>query len=456
MAGLLLSMFVAAMDSTVVGTALPTIARELGEFSLYPWIFSGYLLTSTTTVPLWGRLADLHGRRRVLMVGLSLFIGASVLCGLAPGMTWLILFRALQGLGAGCIQPVTLTIVGDIFPLQQRARLQGFFSGTWALASVLGPLLGATFVSTIGWRWIFVINLPIGLAAVWMLFGYAEKRHHAGGGGFDVFGAALLTVAIALLLYGLGTGTSDARPVWPAAAGAAVLLAAVAWWETRPGRGVVPVELLAHGVIGPAVLASMLAGVVMFGVTAYAPLFVQGALGGTAFAAGAAVAPMSLGWPVGSVTSGRLLARGVGYQSLIVAGGLGMVVGSVLLVVVGHTVLMVGIAAAFVGLGLGLLSTPVLIVVQSAVDWARRGGATALVQFSRTIGGAVGVSLMGVLLQARLAGVAADPLRAGGALARTSLAAGIESVFWVVLGMAVLVLVITVGILVARRPETAA
>src|SRR5256885_3174329 len=161
MAGLMLSLFVAAMDSTVVGTALPTIARDLGEFQLYPWVFSGYLITATTTVPIWGRLADRYGRRLVLLTGITIFVPASMLCAASPGMAALIVFRTLQGVGAGCIQPVVFTLVGDIFPLPQRARLQGFFSSMWAVAAVIGPALGAVFVSTIGWPWVFLINPPL-------------------------------------------------------------------------------------------------------------------------------------------------------------------------------------------------------------------------------------------------------------------------------------------------------
>src|SRR2546430_11051953 len=171
-AGLMIAMFVAALDSTIVGTALPTIGREVGDFALFPLVFSGYLLTSTTTVSIWGRLADLYGRRPVLLVGLALFVGASTLCGLAGGMLSLVLFRGLQGLGAGCVLPITLTFVGDLFPLRQRARMVGLFSGMWGVAALVGPLLGAVFVATIGWRWIFEINVPLGILSAPLL------RHH--------------------------------------------------------------------------------------------------------------------------------------------------------------------------------------------------------------------------------------------------------------------------------------
>ena len=424
MAGLMIGLFLAAIDSTVVGTAIPTIARELGGFELYPWVFSGYLLTSTTSVPLWGRLADIRGRRVVILVGITLFVLGSVLCGLSANMFELIVFRTIQGIGAGCVQPLVFTIVGDIFPMGQRARLQGLFSGMWAIAAVVGPIAGATFVSTIGWRWIFDINLPIGVVSAILLWGYRERRDHVGGERLDVRGAALLTIGIAMLLYGLGTGTPGGRPIWPLVALAAIVLAAFAVVESRSPSPTVPLDLLRHGVIGPAIVVSVLAGTVMFGTTAYVPLYVQQVLHGSAFAAGAAISPMSLGWPVASVISGWTLMR-VGWQRLLLLGGVFLVAGAAMLQFgpQGLGTLWISVASAIIGFGLGLFSAPMLIVIQNSVEWRRRGAATALNQFSRTIGGAVGVALMGIVLQAYVAG-AADPLSA-----TRQLAAGIHADF---------------------------
>ncbi|MGH7922605.1 MAG: MDR family MFS transporter, partial [Candidatus Dormibacteraceae bacterium] len=436
MAGLLLSMPVAAMDSTVVGTALPTIARELGGLSLYSWVFTGYLLTSTTSVPLWGRLADIAGRRRILLLGLALFVGGSVLCGLAPNMPLLIAFRVLQGIGAGCVQPVVFTIVGDTFPIGQRARLQGFFSAVWAVASVVGPILGAVFVSTIGWRWIFDINLPIGIAAALMILVYHEPKRRAADRSLDLLGALLLTLAIAGLLFGLGAGSATAKPNWLIAGLGAVLAVAFVLYETRAKVPVVPLDLLRNRVVGPALGAGVLAGTLMFGVTAYVPLFVQDALHQSAYAAGASAAPLSLGWPIGSILAGRLLLK-VGYERLLLAGSIALVAGTGVLAAFSRTPVEIGASAAVMGLGMGLISTPILIVIQASVGHERRGAATALNQLSRTIGGAVGVGLMGILIEGR----------SGAA----ELQIGVVDIYWALVAVALATLLLCGGILLRRR-----
>lgn len=446
MAGLMISMLVAAIDSNAVATAVPTVARDLGGFELYPWIFSGYLLTSTTSVPLWGRLADLHGRKSVLLVGLAVFVAGSVLCGLSANMYQLILFRTVQGIGAGCLLPIVFTVVGDIFPVAQRARLQGLFSAMWGISAVTGPAVGATFVSTIGWRWIFDINLPIGVVAAFLLWGYRERRESSPGERLDVRGAVLLTLAIAFLLYGLGSGAPGGRPIWPVAAVGGLGLVAFAAVELRSAHPTVPLDLLRHSVIGPAILVGAISGTVMFGETAYVPLYVQQVLHGSAYAAGASIAPMSLGWPVASVIAGLLLVR-LGYQRLLVAGAVGLIAGSLLLQLgpEAYGVAWVGAATAVVGFGMGLFSAPLVIVIQANVPWARRGAATALNQFARTIGGAVGVALMGILVQQDVA-ASANPLAATRALD-----AGLHSIFLVLSTLAVGVLLVAVAILAQSR-----
>jgi EmrB/QacA subfamily drug resistance transporter len=443
----MLSLFLAAMDSTVVGTALPTIARELGSFQLYPWIVAAYLITSTTTVPIWGRLADLRGRRVLLLLGVVIFIVASGLCAASPNMAALIIFRTLQGIGAGCLQTLVFTVVGDIFPLPQRARLQGFFASMWAIAAVVGPALGALFVSTIGWRWIFTINVPFGLVAAALVWGYRERRpEQATTGRLEVGGTALLTTGVVLLLIGLGTGSQAATPIWPLVVVALVLLVAFVGIEWRSANPTVPLKLLRNRVVGPAIAIAVVAGTLMFGATAYVPLWVQAVQGGSAYAAGVAVGAMSIGWPMMSAIAGFLMIR-VGYQRLVLAGSLALLAGSLMLALGPPSlgVAWTGAATLVIGAGMGAFTAPLLIVIQSSVPWERRGAATALNQFARTIGGAVGVAVMGVVLQRHIA-ASADPLHA-----RAQLRAGIEADFVILVGLALIVLATAIGVLAGSR-----
>lgn len=464
-AGLLLAMFVAAMDSSIVATAVPTIAGELGHFALYPWLIAGYLLTSTTTVPLWGRLADIHGRGRVLMVGLTWFLVASVLCASAPDMRWLIGFRALQGVGAGCLIPVAMTTVGDLFTMEQRARLMGVFSSAWAVAALAGPTVGAVFVSTVGWRWIFWVNAPVVVTAALLLWAHRDAPPADQRGRLDYAGALMLTAGIGLALLGLNGGGEGSAPAWPLIALGVVFLAVFAWLQRRTANPTVSLALLRHPVIGPATAGAFLAGTLMFALNAFLPLYVQGVLRGGSFAAGATLSTASLGWTTAAILSGRLLLR-VGYQRLVVSGAASMVLGSAALLVQAPPAGIGWVAgAAFViGLGMGQLQTPLLIVMQSVVSWSSRGATTALNQFSRTIGGAIGISLLGLLLSARSEALAAargvdahrvaNPLSSTGHLDAVSLpvvSGGLEAVFWVLLAIALGTLGIGVAILMVNR-----
>lgn len=442
----MLSLFVAAMDATVVGTALPTIAKELGNFQLYPWVVAGYLITATTTVPIWGRLADLRGRRLVLLSGIVIFIVSSALCAASPSMGWLIGFRTLQGIGAGCIQPVVFTIVGDIFPLAQRARLQGFFSSMWAIAAIVGPALGALFVSTIGWRWIFTINVPAGLLASALIWGYRERKPQATRGSVDLRGTILLTLGVALLLVGLGTGSQTGSPIWPLLPLAIIALLVFVRLEWRNPTPTVPLRLLRHPIIGPAIAIAVVSGTLMFAVTAYVPLWVQSVQGGSAYAAGVAVGAMSIGWPILSAISGLIMVR-VGYERLLLAGALALLAGSLLLALTPASMgpLWTGVASLVIGAGMGSFAAPLLIVIQSNVEWGQRGAATALNQFSRTIGGAVGVAILGVVLE-RFVGTARAPLQA-----RAELEAGLHTDFLVLVILAALVLATAIAVLASSR-----
>jgi EmrB/QacA subfamily drug resistance transporter len=414
-ASLMLGMALAALDATIVGTAMPTIVSTLGGVTLYSWVVSAYLLTSTTTVPLYGRLADLYGRKPVFLFGIAVFLVGSALCGLAQSMEQLIAFRAIQGLGAGAVQPMAMTIIGDAFGVERRAKMQGFFAAVWGMSSVIGPALGGVIVTYLSWGWIFYVNVPVGLAAFAMLmFNYHERIEHRQH-SIDWVGAGLLTAGITVMLLAFQeTGSSEGAGMGlgagPLFVVALALLGVFVYNEARVAEPIVPLELFKRPVIGVSYLATFVAGATQFGVSSYVPLYVQGAMGGTALSVGAVLAPMTIGWPVGAIVAGRVVMK-IGYKRLLVAGMVAIVVGSLGLLLLrpdsSPTTAM--IVVAVIGLGMGLTSSPLIIAIQNAVAWNQRGIATSLNQFARTIGGSCGVAVMGAILNIELARGLARP-----------------------------------------------
>jgi EmrB/QacA subfamily drug resistance transporter len=456
--GIMASIAVAALDSTVVGTAMPTIIGQLGGLSEYAWVFSAYLLASTTTVPLYAKLADVHGRKPIFLFGLVLFVGGSALCGLSSSMLQLIAFRTIQGLGAGAVQPIAFTIAGDIFEPRRRARMQGFFSGVWGLSAIVGPAIGGIITATIGWPWVFELNIPVGLIAggiIWfVLHERFERRPHR----LDWPGAVLLTASIVLLLFAVTEGGQLFGWTSPLTIGLVVAAAALGLaflvGARRSPEPLIDLDLPREPLIRAGLAISTLAGVVMFGLTTYVPPMVQGVHGGTPLDAGVAVAAMSIGWPVGSIVGGRLLLR-VRARPIVLAGCAMLVVGTLLVSQLDRfswlAYAMVG--AAVTGLGMGLVSTTLLVIIQGAVAWQRRAVATGLVQFSRTIGGAVGVGLMGGVLTAAvgtassaiLDPVARATLPAGALVAdRAALATGLGTIYWILVLAAVLTTILAI------------
>ena len=404
--GVMLATFLAALDSTVVGTAMPTIIGDLGGLSLLSWVFSAYLLTSTTTVPIYGRLADMYGRKPIFTIGAILFLGGSALCGISRTMEQLILFRAIQGLGAGAVVPVSMTVVGDIYPVQRRAQIQGIFSAVWGVSAILGPTVGGVIVDKIDWRWVFYINLPFGIPAILLFYFFlhetvARHRHKV-----DYAGAAVLTVAVTVLLVGLleiGQTSQLPIPIWALIFVAMLLMALFFWGERRTAEPLFPLTLFTNKVVSVSNAANFVIGTTLIGFNSFVPTFVQGVMGGTAINAGAVLAPMSIGWPAGSVISGRLILR-YGYFPVVVVGGVLVTIGSALLATVGTNTSQWFIMAVMViiGLGMGFGATATLVAVQTAVGWGERGIATASIQFFRSIGGAIGVAAMGALMNVGL------------------------------------------------------
>ena len=408
----LIGTFLAALDSTVVGTAMPTVIGELGGLPLYPWVFASYLLAATVTGPVFGKLSDTYGRKPIYLAGIFLFLAGSVLAGTSESMSGLIFYRAVQGLGAGAVQPVAVTIMGDIFELEARARVQGLFGAVWGVSAVLGPAVGGIITDYASWRWVFYVNVPFGLAAAVLLAFSLTENFERRGSRPDYLGVSLLTgglVAVLLALLGGGGAFSLSGGTLGLFFGGLAALGLFVAVERRAADPVVPMGLFGERVFAVAVLGNLALGGVLFGVSVYVPLFVQGALAGTAVTAGAVVAPLSVGWPIGSVVGGRMILRR-GYRGALIVGAIFVAVGGALCVPMNQaTPLLYVVFAMFaIGLGLGFSSTAYLVSVQNAVPWHRRGAATSSIVFFRTVGGSVAVAVMGAFLNASLGSRYAD------------------------------------------------
>ena len=400
----LIGTFLAALDSTEVGTAMPTVIGELGGLELYPWAFASYLLAATVTGPVFGKLSDTYGRKPVYLAGIFLFLLGSVLAGTSQSMGALILFRTLQGLGAGAVQPVAITIMGDIFELETRARVQGLFGAVWGISAVVGPAAGGFITDLISWRWVFYVNVPFGIVAAILLAATLTESFERRERSPDYLGTALLAGGLVAVLFALlgGDGGLSATTLALFFGGLIVLLLFVVV-ERRATDPVVPLDLFSERIIAVSALGNVAMGGVLLGVSVYVPLFVQGALGGTALTAGAAVASLSIGWPVGSFVGGRLLLL-TGYRATLLLGSALIALGSALCVPMdgGTSLAYIVVAVVVIGLGLGFSSTSYLVSVQNAVPWRRRGVATSSVVFFRTVGGSLGVAIMGAFLNASL------------------------------------------------------
>jgi EmrB/QacA subfamily drug resistance transporter len=392
---ILLAMAMAALEATVVATAMPTVVGDLGGLELYGWVGAVYMLGTTVTIPLYGKLADLYGRKPIFFLGLALFQAGSMASGMSRSMTQLIAFRALQGVGAGGLQPVALTIIGDLFTIEERARIQGLFGAVWGVAGMAGPLVGGLIVRALSWRWVFYINVPLGLLSGVMLQAFFHERVARRNRALDLSGAGLLAATILSLLL----GASGVRPLLTLAA-AGLMFAAFLWVEARAPEPIIPMSLMRRPIIAASSIAAALLGGLMMATVIYVPLYVQAVLGGTPTEAGTTVAPMLVGWPLASALSGRLLTK-VGMRPLVRAGTAIAAVAStaVAWLLDPNASLFALRSAMFVfGVGLGIANTALLIAVQQAVTWEQRGVATASSMFFRTIGGALAVGALGAVL----------------------------------------------------------
>ncbi|HEY3407544.1 MAG TPA: MFS transporter [Propionicimonas sp.] len=399
---LMLTTGLIAIDATILATAVPSVVKDLGEFDQFPWLFSVYLLAQAVSVPIYSKLADTIGRKPVILVGIGLFLVGSVFAGFAWNMTSLIVFRVIQGLGAGAAAPMSMTIVGDIYTVEERALVQGYIASVWAVSSVVGPALGGVFSQFASWRWIFIVNIPLCLIAGWAIMRtyheQVEKRRHK----IDYLGAVLLTVGLtAVILALLEGGNAWAWLSVPSVLSFAVGVASLAGFvlvERRAAEPIVDLAILARPLILTTTLVSLGVGALMIGVTSFVPTYLENALNAPPLVSGIAVAALTLGWPLAAANSGRVYMRW-GFRTTILAGSAIALLGTIALAATGPypNPFTVAAVAFVIGFGLGWTAAPTLIAAQASVDWDERGVVTGVNVFARSAGSAVGVAIFGAI-----------------------------------------------------------
>lgn len=391
-----------AIDATVLATAVPTIVKDLGGFSLFPWLFSIYLLAQAVTTPIYAKLSDVFGRKPIILFGIALFLLGSILCGLAWSMPALIAFRAVQGLGAGAVQPTSITIVGDIYTVAERARTQGYLASVWGVASVVGPTLGGLFSQFGIWRVVFFINIPFCIVAGAMLIRFfreqVERRPHR----VDYLGAVLLTASLSLIILAVLEGGQAWAWDSPISIGAfavgGIMLAAFFFVEKRAPEPILPLWVFTRRLLLTTTLVGFGIGAILIGLTSYVPTFLEGSLGVAPLVAGLALAALTIGWPISASFSGRFYLR-IGFRNTALIGIGVVLMGAILLAAFARTpsIAVVAISCFVVGIGMGLTAVPSLIAAQSSVGWDERGVVTGANLFARSVGSAVGVAIFGAI-----------------------------------------------------------
>ncbi|WP_242556669.1 MDR family MFS transporter [Bacillus sp. HU-1818] len=413
--GLIIAMFFSALDGTIVGTAMPKIVGDLGGLSMMTWLTTAYLLTSTTVVPIAGKLADLLGRRVVYVSGLIIFMAASALCGMANNMTELIIFRGLQGIGGGIMMPMAMIVVGDLFTGKQRAKFQGVFGAIYGLASVIGPQIGGWIVDTLNWKWVFYINLPVGIVAVIFIARGLQGRKQTGPINFDIAGIFTMVVGVVSLLLALSFGGKDyAWDSWQILGLFALALIGIIGFiiaETKAKEPILPMYLFKNRTFTFLNLIGFFMSIGMFGAVTFVPFFMQGIVGVSASESGTIMTPMMVSMIITSIIGGQLVYK-VGIKPQIITGMVIMAGGFLLLTTLDldTSKLVATSYMAIIGLGMGLVMPILTLALQESFSKEELGVVTSSSQFFRSIGGTFGITVLGAVMNARSGTLLTDKL----------------------------------------------
>ncbi len=401
---IMLATFMVAVEATIVATAMPRIVGQLGGFTYYSWVFSAFLLAQSTTTVIYGKLSDMFGRKPMLIVGILIFLVGSTLAGFAWSMASLIAFRLLQGLGAGAIQPVTMTVVGDLYKLEERAKVQGALASVWAVSAVIGPLAGGIIVDHLSWAWIFWINLPLGVLSIAGFVCFLHERITPREAKIDYLGTILFSISIVSLLVIL-TETGSGFAVLGLLAIVFVVSGVLfIWQERRAPEPIISIALWSRRLVATSNVATLLAGMALIGLTTVLPIYVQGVLGRSPLEAGFTLTMLIVGWPLAVMLASRFF-RMFGIRRTLRAGSFMFPFGALFLLFLTpeSSPIIAGVGSFLMGFGMGLISLTSVVLVQESVEWSMRGSATASIIFSRSLGNTLGATALGAIMNIGIA-----------------------------------------------------